>query len=47
MVRIAVETLLGDVGRQILFFYEAHSFVINLIVLTYGIILFFSWSKFS
>ena len=45
MVRIAVETLLGEVGRQILFFYEAHSFEINLIVLTYGIILFFSWSN--
>ena len=45
MVRIAVETLLGEVGRQILFFYEAHSFVINLIVLAYGIILFFSWSN--
>ena len=45
MVRAAVETLLGGVGRQILFFYEAHSFVINLIVLTYGIILFFSWSN--
>jgi hypothetical protein len=45
MVRIAVETLLGEVGRQILFFYEEHAFIINLIILIYGFILFFAWSN--
>jgi hypothetical protein len=45
MVRIAVETMLGGVGREILYFYEAHAFIINLFVLAYGFILFFAWSN--
>jgi hypothetical protein len=45
MVRSFVEVLLGDFGRQILYFYEANALFIDLIVLAYGFILFFSWSN--
>ena len=43
MVREVVEGLLGEVGRQILFFYEAHALTINLLVLTYGLIMLMAW----
>lgn len=43
MVRVVVEGMLGAVGRQILFFYEAHALTINLIVLTYGLIMLMAW----
>ena len=43
MVRVIVEGLLGEVGRQILFFYEAHALTINLLVLTYGLIMLMAW----
>ena len=43
MVRSFVEAILGGVGRQILYFYEAHALTINLIVLTYGLIMLMSW----
>jgi len=43
MVRAVVEGLLGEVGRQLLFFYEAHALTINLIVLTYGLIMLMAW----
>lgn len=43
MVRVVVEGLLGEVGRQILFFYEAHALTINLLVLTYGLIMLMAW----
>jgi hypothetical protein len=45
MVRSFVEVLLGDIGRQILYFYEAHALIIDIVVLAYGFILFFSWSN--
>jgi len=45
MVRSFVEMIMGDFGRQILYFYEANALIINLFVLAYGIILFFSWSN--
>ena len=37
MVRAFVEGMLGEVGRQILYFYEANALVINAVVLTYGV----------
>jgi hypothetical protein len=36
---------MGDFGRQILYFYEANSFILNLILLAYGFVLFSSWSN--
>ena len=45
MVRSIVDVLLGEVGRQILYFYEAHALVINIIVLVYGFFMFYSWSN--
>jgi|APSaa5957512622_1039677.scaffolds.fasta_scaffold135646_2 hypothetical protein len=45
MVRAIVDVLLGDVGRQILYFYEEHALVINIIVLAYGFFMFYSWSN--
>ena len=42
-MREVVEGLLGEVGRQILFFYEAHALTINLLVLTYGLIMLMAW----
>jgi hypothetical protein len=43
MVRSIVETLLGEVGRQILYFYEENALVINIIVLIYGFFMLYSW----
>jgi len=44
MIRPMIEALLGEFGRQILYFYEANQLIMNLIVLTYGLIMFLSWS---
>ena len=38
-----VEGMLGSVGRQILFFYEANALSLNLIVLTYGLLMLMAW----
>ena len=43
MVRSFVEAILGEVGRQILYFYEAHAVPINLLVLTYGTLMIMCW----
>jgi hypothetical protein len=43
MVRSFVEAILGEVGRQILYFYEAHALPINMLVLTYGTIMIMCW----
>ena len=43
MVRSFVEVMLGEVGRQILYYYEANAFWLNWIVLIYGVIMFASW----
>lgn len=43
MVRGFVEMMLGEVGRQILYFYEANAWVINSIVLAYGLTMYMSW----
>ncbi len=44
MFRVMIEQIMGESGRQILYFYEANQLVFNLIVLTYGLIMFMSWS---
>lgn len=43
MIRSFVEGMLGPLGRQILYFYEANSLTINLIVVSYGLIMLMSW----
>lgn len=43
MVRPVIEMLLGEVGRQILYFYEANALPINIFVLTYGFIMYGAW----
>ena len=43
MVRSFIEVLLGEVGRQLLFAYEANAYWINWLVLFYGLIMFVSW----
>ncbi len=43
MIRAFIEAILGESGRQILYFYEAHALSLNLIVLTYGLVMLMSW----
>jgi len=45
MVRPFIEAMLGEVGRQILYYYEANAFWINVIVLIYGVFMFASWQN--
>jgi hypothetical protein len=35
--------MLGEVGRQILYYYEANAYWINVIVLIYGVFMFAAW----
>lgn len=44
MIRPMIEALLGEFGRQLLYFYEANQLIMNLIVLSYGLIMYLSWS---
>jgi len=43
MVRGFIEVILGEVGRNILFFYEEHALILNLLVLSYGCTILMSW----
>lgn len=43
MVRSFIESMLGEVGRQILYYYEANAYWINVIVLIYGVFMFAAW----
>ena len=43
MVRSFIEAMLGEVGRQILYYYEANAYWINAIVLIYGVFMFAAW----
>lgn len=45
MVRAFIEMLLGEWGRQLLYFYEANACIINSIVFTYGVLMFISWNN--
>ncbi len=45
MVRSFIEAMLGEVGRQILYYYEANALWINAIVLIYGVFMFASWQN--
>jgi hypothetical protein len=45
MVRSFIEAMLGEVGRQILYHYEANAYWINVIVLIYGVFMFAAWQN--
>ena len=45
MIRSFVEALLGDFGRQILFFYEDNATLINSLVILYGLFMFLTWNN--
>jgi hypothetical protein len=45
MVRAFIEMLLGEWGRQLLYFYEANACMINSVVLVYGVLMFLSWTN--
>lgn len=45
MIRSLIEAMLGDFGRQILYFYEANAVLINSLVLVYGLFMFLSWNN--
>jgi len=44
MIRSFIEGILGPLGRQILYFYEANALPINLVVLIYGTTMLMSWT---
>ncbi len=43
MVRGFVESVLGEIGQRILFFYESNALAINVVVLTYGFFKYIAW----
>lgn len=45
MVRAFIEAMLGEVGRQILYYYETNAYWINVIVLIYGVFMFAAWKN--
>lgn len=45
MVRAFIEATLGEVGRQILYYYETNAYWINVIVLIYGVFMFAAWKN--
>jgi hypothetical protein len=45
MVGPFLEALMGDVGRAILYFYQDNALVINVIILVYGVFMFYSWNN--
>ena len=45
MVGPFIEALMGDVGRAILYFYRDNALVINVIILIYGVFMFYSWNN--
>jgi hypothetical protein len=45
MIRSFVEAMLGDFGRQILYFYEANACVFNSVIVTYGLFMLLAWNN--
>jgi len=45
MIRSFVEAMLGEFGRQILYFYEANACVLNAVILTYGLFMLLAWNN--
>ncbi len=45
MVGPFIEALMGEVGRQILYFYRDNALVINVSILIYGVIMFAAWQN--
>jgi hypothetical protein len=45
MIRSFIEMMLGEFGRQVLYFYEANALTINLLVLAYGLLMLMCWTS--
>ena len=45
MVGPFIEALMGDVGRAILYFYQANELIINSTILVYGLFMFLCWNN--
>jgi hypothetical protein len=45
MIRNFIEAILGEFGRQILYFYEANSCVISSVIVTYGLFMLLVWNN--
>ena len=45
MVGPFIEALMGEVGRQILYFYRDNALVLNTILLAYGVFMFAAWQN--
>ena len=45
MIRSLIEGMLGEFGRQLLYFYEANAIIINSIILAYGLFMLLSWNN--
>jgi hypothetical protein len=45
MVGPFIEALMGDVGRQILYFYYDNAIIINIFLLAYGLFMFAAWQN--
>jgi len=45
MIRSFIEAMMGEVGRQILYFYEANACAINSVILTYGLFMWLTWNN--
>ena len=45
MIRSLIEGMLGEGGRQLLYFYEANACIINSIILTYGMFMALAWNN--
>ncbi len=45
MIRGVIEAMLGEVGRSVLAFYEAHALTLSLLILAYGLLMYLSWAN--
>lgn len=45
MIRSFIEAMLGDFGRQLLYIYEANAFIINSVIVIYGLFMFLAWNN--
>lgn len=45
MIRSFVEMMLGEFGRQILYFYEANAWLFNSLILVYGLFMLLAWNN--
>lgn len=45
MIYSFIEGMMGEVGRQILYFYEANACAINSVILAYGLFMWLTWNN--